>query len=218
MDEIPNFELKSYAYHFYFNDGLFHFITHLQEIIESVNDSKIQDFISRSKNDQKLSPEHEIFIEEDRFGDIFPHIFWKSNFLYAYAVLESSLDQICLNIKLAEEYKIELKDISGTGIRRAALYLQKVANLHAPFQTSTWQKLQDIGKVRNIIIHADGNTDVSNTKILTLSKRFSGVHAFNSFDGNYISLALSKEFVLDVLATIYNFFTDIYTGLINSQR
>lgn len=218
MDEIPNFELKSYAYHFYFHDGLFHYITHLQEIIESVDDSKIQDFISKSKGDLKLNPSYESFIEEERFGDIFPEIFWKSNFLYTYAVLESSLDQICLNIKLAEEYKIELQDISGTGIRRAALYLQKVANLKAPFQTSTWQKLLDIGKLRNIFIHADGNTEITNIKIMTLSKKFPGVQAFKSFDGNYISLSLSKDFILDVISTIHMFFTDIKTGLKNSHR
>ena len=138
-----------------------------------------------------------------QFGSIFPGILWRTTFLHAYFRLESTLDQVCKNLQQTEAYKLNLSDISGNGIFRAAVYLKKVCNISEPFTSNAWAQLNDYNKLRNIFVHGDGTTD--RKKAVGLAKRNEGL-LIAIIDFDKIAIHFSKEFNLKALATIESFF------------
>ena len=209
-EELKKENHRDYTYHFYFNHGLFEAIIHLNDFINTIDDHLAEKLRSKVKQEQETGSYDPRFNAEGQYGIIFPDILWRTTFLHSYFLLESALDQICTNIQIAEDYSISLKDLNGRGIQRASLYLKKVVNVTMPFETDTWKTLLDLNKIRNIFVHSDGNADLSNKEVLNFSKKYSGLSIYESFDKEYLSLSLSKDFTLEALLKIESFFYDIY--------
>jgi len=70
-----------------------------------------------------------------------------------YSDFEYFLNLICNAYKSKYNYKIDLKDISGNGIKRAVTYLSKVVQVGDLKNTSEWNELEHWNRVRNIIVH-----------------------------------------------------------------
>ena len=190
---------RAYTYHFFFNHGLFEEISHLQEFINSTDAFlKTKLFLETQQLDD-IESYNPSFTTEQQFGNVFPSILWRTTFLHSYFLLESSLNQICKNIQEAENYQLTVKDISGAGIQRASIYLRKVCNITIPFETVFWTELQDFNKVRNILVHSDGEVEKSNQEIIRIASTYKGLN-IDDFDKlGFSILDISKEFTVNAL-------------------
>lgn len=77
-------------------------------------------------------------------------------FLAAYNCLEYSLNFLCSAWQKQESTKLKFKDISGQGIPRAILYLEKVVGLNKIKNSEEWQQLTHWNTVRNCLVHNSG--------------------------------------------------------------
>lgn len=77
-------------------------------------------------------------------------------FIAMYGEFEGYLNLICKEHAVVGEHRIKLKDISGSGIERAAAYLSKVVLNDKLKSSSKWNELQHWNKIRNILVHNNG--------------------------------------------------------------
>jgi hypothetical protein len=101
---------------------------------------------------------------DDRF--MFATVFTKtlrySVLVTAHILLETSLEAICDAEQRRFGYRLRLKDLTGSGVERAKLYLAKVCGVRFPDGTAEWNRMAILSEIRNVIVHADG--DVSKAR------------------------------------------------------
>jgi hypothetical protein len=78
--------------------------------------------------------------------------------------LETSLDCLCRYLISSNKIKIELKDLRGEGIERAKIFLNKVCDINFPETSNEWNEIKKLNKVRNCIIHAEGEIESAHGK------------------------------------------------------
>lgn len=86
--------------------------------------------------------------------DGYPQLLRAALFAIAYGELEQFLNRIC-HQDSRQRASVNLSDLRDEGIRRAKLYLAKVAKLDFP-ATPEWQDLTNYGRLRNVLVHAQG--------------------------------------------------------------
>jgi hypothetical protein len=122
-EDIDKEQLKEFTYHYHF-DYIFHEMKDIEAFIKSTN-KFLTDNLENNKNlSDGLAQTNSRFHPDIQFGSIFPDILWRTTFLHSYFRLESTLDQVCKNLQQTEAHKLNLSDISGNGIFRAAIYLK----------------------------------------------------------------------------------------------
>lgn len=77
-------------------------------------------------------------------------------FIGMYGDLECYLNLICAAHKNDLISEIALKDIAGSGIERAATYLNKVVGIGEVKNSTEWNELKHWNRVRNILVHNNG--------------------------------------------------------------
>jgi hypothetical protein len=216
MEEEIKKELEdSYTYHFFFNHGVYDELKHYEDLI---NETEL--FIKTKVEVMEGSTEEEII--DERFGkriqydEIFPMILWKSLFLSIYFLLENSLDQICINLKKSNSYKLTLKDIKGNGIFRSSLYLKKVCNITKPFETKTWTEINDFNKIRNVFVHSDGILSKSATDKINICKKYSQIQ-LTEYDEDNFNINIDSGFCKYCLTKIENLINDVHNGMRNER-
>lgn len=124
-------------------------------------------------------------------------------------VLESQLTAICTELGKMRKIPLRAKDLKGDTIGQSKRYLADVLNLHLDFQL--WERIADLVKVRNCIVHALGNVELSNdrNRLLDLVKLDSGLSlgetVFSEVDAKDI-LYLSSEFCSQSIKIVEQFF------------
>jgi hypothetical protein len=197
---------KDYIFHFFFVHGLYDTFFHIQAFTEKI-DKIIKDQYDLAINidEDKSDP---VFNDKVQFGSVFPSILYKSIFLHIYAVMESSLVEICNNLRKLLKADLMLYDISGRGIKKSEKYLKKVIKIDFPSDSKHWKALEDYSKIRNVLIHSDGLFPNNNKEFSSLLTKYRGLNLHTYYDeNNYITL--EKEFVLDVLENVRNFFLQL---------
>lgn len=86
--------------------------------------------------------------------DLDPDVVRYAIFIAMYSQFEHYLNETCK--ELEPLHKIKLSDLDHRGIKKASVYLTKVAGIKSPFSDTSWQKLSDLNKLRNQIVHANG--------------------------------------------------------------
>ena len=205
-----------YTYHFFFNHGLFDELKHYEDLI-SETDSFLRNQIESFKDKSENEIMDERFGKKTQYENIFPSILWKSIFLSLYFLLESSLDQICNNLKTSENYKLSYKDISGNGIYRSSSYLKKVCDLNETFKAKTWNNITDFNKIRNTLVHSDGIFSKNNKELISICKKYKNLNN-SDFDNENISISLDHKFCQFTLEKITIFVDDIYREMMNKRQ
>lgn len=90
------------------------------------------------------------------FERYFPNLQRRSALITLYSFLEHELNQLCHLFSNVENLRIGLDDISGKGILRAFLFLEKVIGLQINRQSGLWIDIKNIQLLRNRIVHQDG--------------------------------------------------------------
>lgn len=96
------------------------------------------------------------------FVDTIPRMFRYTFVVAVCFTLESRLRSLCREVKLRKELVVDLRDIRGDSFVEAGKkYLVLMAHALPP-PDETWQRLTDIIKVRNCIVHNAGSIIESN--------------------------------------------------------
>lgn len=92
---------------------------------------------------------------EEIFEYYFPNLLRRSTLIILFSFLEHQLDQLCELFASEQQLKIVHTDLRDKGIDRSRRYLKKVICLPLDDNSSIWQELKRIQKVRNAIVHND---------------------------------------------------------------
>jgi hypothetical protein len=113
-----------------------------------------------AKNPQEQSDIAEYFGEEkSRIEEIFLTNFRYSMVVSVHSVLEVTLDDLCLRLQRSKRITKTLDSSQGDGIARAKRYLKEVCKISFPEGANEWQQIERSIKIRNCIVHAQGNVN-----------------------------------------------------------
>lgn len=197
------------------------------DILNKLNIFK--DYKSRieEKYDQELTELHEKYIEqakglneyelgvfredtaEDRFyiEDIYTKIHVRSTLVTLYSFLENSLNRLCNQLESRNSYPLKLNELRGDGIFRAKLFLEKLALIDFRPVNPEWMKISDMNKLRNCIIHCEGN--IKKTKNESAIKEI--IKKNKSLECHFSSeLIVKKEYVDELILTIEKLITELF--------
>lgn len=118
-----------------------------------------------------------------------------------YSILESSMNALCNHLMKSKELSLELKEIRGEGIERAKLYLEKVCHVKLPAKSNSWSKIQNLNKIRNCIVHAEGDVDRTRNprKLKNIIKNTDGLDLMNVY------IKIDKKYLEDSIESIEDF-------------
>ena len=83
-----------------------------------------------------------------------------SAILATYSYLESSMNKLCAEFETRNCIPISVNDLGGDGIYRCRKYMTKLAGVDFTKINAQWSHLTTLNKLRNCIIHADGNAEL----------------------------------------------------------
>lgn len=117
-----------------------------------------------------------------RIDRVFLRSFRYSAIVTIYSLLETSMNSLCNLLKQMKGLSVEVDELRGDGIERAKLYLSKICAIKFPDKSHEWSEIQKLNKIRNCIVHAEGdiwrvhspkklNNVVKSTKGLTLENK-----------------------------------------------
>ena len=102
---------------------------------------------------------------------------------------------------------LELEELRGEGIERAKLYLAKLCSIKFPESNKEWNEIQKLNKIRNCIVHADG--DIRNTrnteKLINIIKSTGDVSL-----NNERSIRIGSTYIPSVIKVAEIFLEHIY--------
>jgi hypothetical protein len=90
------------------------------------------------------------------FREHFPSLQRRSALITLFSFFEHELNELCVQFRKTEKYKLGLRDVSGTGIERARTYLSKVAALELDPSSVSWNEVKNVQALRHLFVHADG--------------------------------------------------------------
>jgi len=130
----------------------------------------------------------------------------KSTIVSIYSFLEHSMNHLC---ELCQEFNalsLKHEELSGAGIERARLYLQKVVKINFELLNTEWSELKAMNKVRNRIVHADGALDDGLRRIINRTKGLSIKYHNN--------LIVDRTYIDCSITTVENFLKKLYSEAI----
>jgi hypothetical protein len=92
----------------------------------------------------------------------FPNLQRRSTLIVLFSFLESQLDQLCKLFADTRRLNIIHTDLKGKGIDRSRRYLKKVIGLPLEDNSTVWQEITWIQKIRNVVVHNDAKLDDEN--------------------------------------------------------
>jgi len=124
-------------------------------------EAKCNKEIKKIASDEDKKQEITEFYGEDFYiiESIFLHTFRYSALVSIYSLIETSMSTLCRHLERREYLTLKLSDLKGKGVERARLYLTKVCHITFPDSSHEWSEIQKLNKVRNCIVHANGNIE-----------------------------------------------------------
>ena len=95
--------------------------------------------------------------EKSRIEEIFLRSFRYSMIIAAHSVLEVLLEDLCRHAQRLHHQTKSVRDLGNDGIARAKRYLKTIAKISFPENTNAWQQIEKSLKIRNCIVHTQGN-------------------------------------------------------------
>jgi hypothetical protein len=190
----------------------------LEEYNTAIENKFIQDKTVLSKSydkkfvNKKLPSEIEYMLGEQLTSEyyIIDNLFLKT-FRYSmivtiYSLIEMELNYLCRYLCHTKQLVLTLDEVRGDGIERAKVYLSKVCDVNFP-DTNEWNEITKLNKIRNCIVHAQGDTDGANSpaKIKNIVKNTSSI----SLESDRF-IRIETIYINTILTKTKKFFKDIY--------
>ena len=169
----------------------------------------------RLKALQSTDPDDEEFLayllseQKAEAADAYPQVLRSALFSTSYAILEFFLTSLCKDLEPRSKGP-RLRDLRGEGIRRAKLYLEKVAAVPIP-ESPEWQDLMAYGLLRNALVHSLG--DLSSNEQRTAIEQLGATTDTFRLAADYTSVSLGKDFNPLFISTIEAFAEQVDSAL-----
>lgn len=195
------------------------FIKETIEEQQSKFEAEVQKRLEKIDEADPYYTENMDFIHDDlvNIKHVLPEIQWKSQFVFAMSLLEFTLNQICEAAAEEADIDIGYKDFSGQGVERCKLYLTRVFGISA-FSGEEWEVLASLGKIRNIVVHANGELASKSDAIAPIAavqRKIEGLSVLDYNDTEVVlktpddlpgtRVVLTAGFVLEALQRIKSF-------------
>ena len=199
-------------------DRLEEFRQYTSEIESKFNSDKNALSNSYNKAIKGLS-EEETKEVDDYFSDdyyiieeIHVGLYRKSTLVSIYSFLENSMNSLCRPLYTSYEYPVKVDDLKGDGIVRAKDYLEKLANVDFSALNGEWSNLMTLNKIRNCIVHSEGNIkgSKSSPQLLNIIESNPNLSLRNE---RYIKV--EREFIDFCIDKVENFLNMLYQQVFN---
>ena len=144
----------------------------LEEIEAALPDaeSKALGYLNHLAKEQNLDATDYSFEEAEiksKFKHWLPRLAGYSAVMLIHSIVETQLTATANRLRELGGYKLKPNDLHGDPVERAKLYLTKVAGIEVGLD-SGWQVLQDLGELRNMIVHRRGRqgADAKDPKVV----------------------------------------------------
>ena len=211
-----NSNFFAYALKFQANDWLEEFRQYTQEI-ESKFDADKDELARRYSDSVNGLSAEEVNEVNDYFSDdyytieeIHVGLFRKSTLVSIYSFLENAVNRLCRNLARKNSYSFALNDLKGEGIVRARNYLEKSAGADFNLLNGEWSKLLKLNKVRNCIVHCEG--DVSASKIASIAEMINATPGLSLRNERLITV--ERIYIDACITTVEEFLEKLYNQLL----
>ena len=137
------------------------------------------------------------------FCSYFPSLQRSSALITLFGFFEFQLFKLCDIYQKYSKLNISHKHLSGKGIVKARVYLEKVINLETRQNSSEWQEIKNIQKIRNLIVHSNNSLIDSNGNTKNVEQDY--VHRSAFLEGNS-EIIMLEGFLNNALSSFYNYF------------
>lgn len=194
-----------------------------KQIDESVKAYEMESVVTDVEHDSDGYPH--IILEEHRgieappnhladiFEYYFPNLHRRGELIVLFSFLEHQLDQLCELFAVEQHLKIVHTDLRDTGVDRSRRYLRKVMDLPLDENSSCWQEIKKIQKVRNVVAHNDGKlgekADSTVVTYVTQAKYLSLASESNYYYGEKDEVNILGGYLTYVLDTFDSYCSEI---------
>ncbi len=168
------------------------------------------------EDEKKNAPDDYINYLEDYYSEqydflvnIQPNIFNKSALVSLYSCLEHNLNDYCNICQRIVNTNISVTDFNGDGIHKAKRYLTKLMDINFGL-SQEWQFMTEFNKVRNCIVHANGDIKKMSTAV-ALKNIIDKTPTLSLNNENNIIISLN--YLKDTITKIRKLFQWLYTHL-----
>jgi hypothetical protein len=127
-----------------------------------------------------------------------------------YSFLENAMNRLCKSLAKKNSYPLALSDLKGEGIARARNYLEKLAGADFKSLNGEWSKLQFLNKIRNCIVHREG--DVSISKDASIAKTINTTPGFSLRNERLITV--ERDYIDASITTIESFLEKLHNQVL----
>jgi hypothetical protein len=141
---------------------------------------------------------------EPLFETHFPNLQRRSALITVYGSFEFELMRWCALFQEEKHLSIGVSDLSERGIKQAANYLEKVAQLKTLRGSHMWRTIDYIRIVRNMIVHRNGRLIDAQGKRPT--KETKAIDQLKYIKTSDFEVLLEPEFVPEVVKSFKSYF------------
>ncbi|MBI5028921.1 MAG: hypothetical protein HZB51_00160 [Chloroflexi bacterium] len=194
-------------------------LKHLAEYHKLVEATIAKDMTDKTENLFQSEDEYDpalfdVELDEAKwiYESYFPRFLRYSLIVTTVMILETQLAELCDVIKNKKGLAVRAKDLKGDTLSQCKKYLEDVAKVS--LIQSLWDKVIDLSKVRNCIVHAMGDMELSNDRIRLrdLVKANQGLTTgdtvFSGLEKN--TLYISPDYCMLSIENIRQVFEDIF--------
>ena len=137
------------------------------------------------------------------FEEYFPNLQRRAALITLYSFFEYEIEKLCGHLKEEEKLRLKISDMADTGLKRCISYLDKVAGISMGLDSHLWEKIQDIRRIRNLVVHTGGKLldDAAVPK-----KNEVQTVARSAFLGGDRELTIAEGYLAEVLNTFDKYF------------
>lgn len=166
----------------------------------------------------------------------YPHIYRNSLFITISSTLEVLLYELCNRINI--EMKLQNPFRSGKDTLTRACRYMKQAGFKFPEDERLWHQMSDLNKIRNCMVHHQGNISEDRENLLLISKRYPSIthnkidlinellqqsgatlQSMSDFEFEPEFIFLKKDFCSEVIEIYKRFFERLFSiNSINNQE
>jgi hypothetical protein len=154
---------------------------------------------------------------EEIFESYFPNLHRRSALIIIFSFLEHQLDQLCELFATTRKLDIVVTDLKDKGINRSRRYLKKVIRLSID-NSSVWQELKQIQKLRNVAVHNDAKLDSEEKDLIHYVDKaiYLSIRSNETYDYREINeVSISEGYLQYVLEIINSYCGELNAAIQN---
>jgi hypothetical protein len=199
-------------------DGLAEYLEKLEGQIPAIQFNEKKSLEGWAEIEDVDSDEFDAALDEYKwtYDYFFPLSLRYSFVVLLFLVLENQLRMLCDEIMKRRSLNLQAADFSGNALKRSRIYLEKVVGI----ENIDWEKLEDLSKVRNCIVHTLGKVDLSRDKerLHQLAEQGVGISISAGESPDEGVILITPEYCTQSVANVRKFFDNVFDAAGFGQR